>query len=194
MQSILNNLYAGFIDLIPQFIVAIGLLAIFWICANFAKKIFYKIAKTSKAEKHDVFFLLGQTAKILLIIIGLITSLGTLGINVTALVTGLGLTGFALGFALKDALSNLLAGVLIMLYQPFRKGDYISAKNFEGTIVRIDLRYTTLRTEKERILVPNSEMFTNPIRVKEESNTEAMAEKPQVDTQPEKPHNTKLPG
>ena len=50
-------------------------------------------------------------------------SLGTLGINVSALVAGLGLTGFALGFAFRDALSNVLAGVMILLYHPFHRGD-----------------------------------------------------------------------
>ena len=55
-------------------------------------------------------------AKLSLIVFGLVTALGTAGVNVSALVAGLGLTGFALGFAFRDVLSNLLAGVLILLY------------------------------------------------------------------------------
>ena len=60
-----------------------------------------------------------------LIVIGFISALGTLGIDVTAMVAGLGLTGFALGFALKDVLSNAVAGVLILFYRPFALGDRI---------------------------------------------------------------------
>jgi small conductance mechanosensitive channel len=69
------------------------------------------------------------------------------------------------GFALKDALSNTLAGVLILIYQPFRRGDCIIISGFDGTVDQIDLRYTTLSSEGDRILIPNSTMFTNPIKV-----------------------------
>ncbi|PCI37618.1 MAG: hypothetical protein COB53_05925 [Elusimicrobia bacterium] len=88
-----------------------------------------------------------------------------MGINVGALVTGLGLTGFALGFALKDALSNLLAGAMILIYRPFQHGDRIKVKTFEGKVVEIDLRYTTLKGDAAQYLVPNSLMLSNPITI-----------------------------
>ena len=69
------------------------------------------------------------------------------------------------GFALKDALSNTLAGVLILIYQPFRRGDHIIISGFDGTVEQIDLRYTTLTSAGDKILIPNSTMFTNPIKV-----------------------------
>jgi hypothetical protein len=71
---------------------------------------------------------------------------GPLGVNITGIVAGLGLTGFPLGFALKDSIANLLAGVLILLYRPFEVGDRLDA-------------------ESERVLVPNSKMLTDPIKV-----------------------------
>jgi small-conductance mechanosensitive channel len=80
-------------------------------------------------------------------------------------VAGLGLTGFALGFALKDVLSNLLAGVLILIYRPFHRQDRVMVAGFEGTIADIDLRYTTLEAEDRRILIPNATLFTNAISV-----------------------------
>ena len=86
-----------------------------------------------------------------------------MGINVSALVAGLGLTGFALGFALKDILSNLIAGVLILLYRPFRVNDYIMVTGLEGAVTEIDLRYTTLQKEGQKFLIPNSVLFTNSI-------------------------------
>jgi small conductance mechanosensitive channel len=95
-----------------------------------------------------------------------VTATGTLGIDVKALVTGLGLTGFALGFALKDVVANTLAGVLILLYKPFRNGDHVEVAGSMGSVSDIDLRYTTLHVdEKTRVLVPNSTLFTNSIRV-----------------------------
>jgi hypothetical protein len=73
------------------------------------------------------------------------------------------LTGFALGFAFRDALSNILAGVLIVMHRPFLRGDHISVVGFEGTVVGIDLRYTTLQKDDKIFLIPNSTLFTNPI-------------------------------
>jgi small-conductance mechanosensitive channel len=84
---------------------------------------------------------------------------------VSALVAGLGLTGFALGFALKDTISNLISGVLILLYKPFQIGNRIKISGYEGIVVSIDLRYTELDAESCKILIPNSNLFTNPIEV-----------------------------
>jgi len=71
---------------------------------------------------------------------------GPLGVKIMGIVAGLGLTGFALGFALKDSIANLLAGVLILLYRPFEVGGRLDA-------------------ESERVLVPDSKMLTDPIKV-----------------------------
>ena len=90
-----------------------------------------------------------------------------MGINVSALVAGLGLTGFAVGFALKDVLSNFLAGVLILLYRPFRLNHYIAVAGSEGIVTEIDLRYTTLQKERQKFLIPNSVLFTNSITLTE---------------------------
>jgi len=106
-----------------------------------------------------------RTSSITLLIFAFVTALGTLGINVSAIVAGLGLTGFALGFALKDTVSNLLSGVLILLYQPFKIGSAIKVSGYEGDVVSIDLRYTELNSEGNRILIPNSKLFTDPITV-----------------------------
>ena len=104
-------------------------------------------------------------AKTGLLVFGAVTALGTTGINVSALVAGLGLTGFALGFAFRDILANVVAGVLILVYRPFTRNDRVAVAGFEGTVSAIDLRYTTLTTEDKRILIPNSTLFTNAISV-----------------------------
>jgi small conductance mechanosensitive channel len=97
---------------------------------------------------------------------GLVIGLGTMGVHVEALVASLGLTGFALGFALRDAISNLLAGVLILAYRPFRYGDRIAVTDFEGVVVNIDLRYTTLEDGGNLHLIPNQIMYSNPVTLR----------------------------
>lgn len=104
-------------------------------------------------------------AKISILVFGAITALGTLGINVSALVVGLGLSGFALGFALKDTISNLLAGVMILVYQPFDIEDYIVVTGQEGQVIHIDFRYTTLENNEKIILIPNSLVFANTVSI-----------------------------
>jgi small-conductance mechanosensitive channel len=100
------------------------------------------------------------------LIFGGITALGTMGINVSALVAGLGLTGFALGFALKDILSNLVSGVLILLYRPFKLNQQITVNGMEGLVTEIDLRYTRLEKEGKTYLIPNSILITNTIEIR----------------------------
>ena len=132
--------------------------------ANVANRVIIKISKQLELNAN-IASLLARTAKITLIIFGFVTALGTLGVNVSALVAGLGLTGFALGFALKDTISNLLAGVLILVYRPFGIRNHIKISGYEGTVVSIDLRYTELDGEGNKILIPNSKLFTDPITV-----------------------------
>lgn len=99
-----------------------------------------------------------------LIILGVISALGTIGINISALVASLGLTGFALGFALKDAVSNLIAGVLIILYEPFELGDWISIAGRQGVVESVNFRYISLRSDEEKeVLIPNSMVFTSVV-------------------------------
>jgi small-conductance mechanosensitive channel len=143
---------------------AIAALILFWIVAKIAELL---VARVSIRMPHNtgLLQLLGRTLKIAVITLGAATALGTIGVNVSALVAGLGLTGFALGFAFRDVLSNLLAGVLLLLFRPFGIDDEISVTGLEGRVVNIDLRYTVLRQSDKRVLIPNSNLFTNPILV-----------------------------
>ncbi len=94
--------------------------------------------------------------------LGTIVGLGTMGINVEALVASLGLAGFALGFALRDAIASVLAGVLILIYRPFGYGDHIVVSGFEGVVVHINLRYTTIEDSDKHHLIPNQTMYSSP--------------------------------
>lgn len=146
----------------PKAGVALLVLIAFWLAGLLLRKVTRRIGERADI-RGDVLLLIGRTGSTFLIILGVITALGTAGVNVSALVAGLGLTGFALGFALRDALSNLLAGILILIYRPFKRHDRISVAGFEGIVVETDLRYTTLQGEDKRILIPNSTLFTNSI-------------------------------
>ncbi len=148
----------------PRICSALLVLFVFWLLAVVARKVVRKAGAAAGIDS-SVINLLARSAYIVLMVVGLVTALGTLGIDVSAIVASLGLTGFAVGFALKDSISNLLSGVLILIHQPFNVGDSIKVKTFEGLVTAIDLRYTRLEQDGEKILVPNSLLFTNPISI-----------------------------
>ena len=120
---------------------------------------------TSKTTNDSISRVISGIAKNIIVIIGFITALGTMGINVSAIVAGLGLTGFAFGFAFKDMLSNFISGIMVFIYEPFKLGDTIHVDGKTGKVVDINLRYVTLVNEESKILVPNSLSVSKSLEV-----------------------------
>ena len=162
IELIFNTIYNNISELLPNLIFSISIFLFFWLSGIFSQFLIIRIANKRGLNKQ-LLLLIGKIAKIGLIIFGLITSLGTFGINISALGAGLGLTGFALGFALKDVVSNLIAGSIILLHRPFKINDRIIVVGHEGKVIKIDLRYTTIESEDKKILLPNSILFTKEI-------------------------------
>jgi len=153
---------------LPKIIMSIVVVIAFWGLSRILKKIILRFGEKRSFNK-DVLNLIAKTLHVILLIMGIISALGTLGIDVSAIVAGLGLTGFALGFALKDAISNILAGSLILIYRPFNRYDTIKVANNEGVVEEIDLRYTTLKAEdNKKVLIPNATLLTNVVVVSKE--------------------------
>lgn len=160
--ALLSNLFEAVGRALPGVIAGLVIIAVFLVAAAAVRRIFRRVAQRIDPEKRP---LAGQTLRYAIVAVGLITGLGTMGIDVSALIAGLGLTGFALGFAFRDALSNLLAGVLIILYQPFKPGDTITVSGYTGKIVGINFRYAVLDSEGKTVLVPNKTIFGTVIVV-----------------------------
>lgn len=78
----------------------------------------------------------------------------------------LGIGSVAIGFAFKDILQNLLAGLLLLINRPYRRGDQIQVKGFEGTVEHIESRATLIKTyDGRRVIIPNSDVYTSPVIV-----------------------------
>ena len=167
-----SSIWESILDLAPGLITqwapkiggALLLLFVFWLASRISRKVIFAAGERGEIDYHVV-RLMAMTARVGLLIAGLITALGTLGVDVSALVAGLGLTGFALGFAVKDTISNVLAGVLLLVYRPFALEDYVEVKGMKGLVEAIDLRYTKLKHDGQTILLPNALLFTNPITI-----------------------------
>ncbi|MBA3009258.1 MAG: mechanosensitive ion channel [Desulfobacula sp.] len=94
----------------------------------------------------------------------LIAAAGQLGINTASFIAIVGAAGLAIGLALKDSLSNFSSGVMLILFRPFRVGDYVPAGGVSGKVMRIDLFNTTLNTpDNQRVIVPNANITNGVI-------------------------------
>ncbi len=160
----LEKFIADGIVFLPKLAGAIVIFLIFWVVSLLLKGTVTRYGKRVRLN-DDVRDLLARVVRISILVIGLVTALGTINVDVSAMVAGLGLTGFALGFALQDIISNMLAGVLILMHRPFRRGNYIKIGDKEGTVIDMDLRYTTLQRDNLKILIPNSTLFKDAITI-----------------------------
>jgi small conductance mechanosensitive channel len=163
IETAFGRLIESAIVIIPRALAALLVIGLFWAIATFVRWLM-RIIFRRIVEDLTVENLIKQVAYYAVWILGLIVALDAFGFDPQAVATGLGLTSLALGFALKDILSNFISGLLILVLRPFELGDQIIVGETEGNVERIDLRATQLRTYDGRVvLVPNAEVFTSRI-------------------------------
>jgi small conductance mechanosensitive channel len=156
----------------PRLGAAIGVFILFLIGGKLLMKIIHRMGRSNRIDDELSNFL-GRSAKVGMLLFGAVSALGTLGIDIGALIAGLGLTGFALGFAFKDTISNLLAGIMVIIYKPFDLDDIILVGKFEGRVRSIDLRYTVLDYNDRIVYVPNAKLFIDSIVVDDDGKAAA---------------------
>ena len=165
----INQLWTAMLEVVaaamPSIVAGLAVILVFLLLTQVTRRIFRLMAERVDIDRKPLVQLANQTVRYALIVVGIITGLGTMGIDISALIAGVGLTGFALGFALRDAVSNLLSGALIILYQPFKLGDTITVAGNTGTVAGVNFRYSTLEADGKTILVLNSTMFSNTVTI-----------------------------
>ncbi|HEY0097428.1 MAG TPA: mechanosensitive ion channel domain-containing protein [Pyrinomonadaceae bacterium] len=163
LREVFAQLHADLMRALPGMFRGVLVFLVFWVVATAGRRVIALAAPRVRADT-GVVLLLSRVYYYGILIFGIVTALGAAGLNVSALVTGLGLTGFALGFALKDVLSNLLSGIMLLLYRPFNIGDLIRMGEYEGTIETIRMRDTLVRAADGRLIViPNTKLITEVV-------------------------------
>jgi len=163
----LDSWVDGFIRLLPNIGIAIVLVIIFYFAAKFIGKLVEKTA--ARRDRENLGSMLGGFAKYAIIITGVVLGMTVIvpSLNPGDLIAGLGVSSVAIGFAFKDILQNWMAGLLILLRQPFEVKDQIEVDGYEGTVEKIETRATIIKTYGgERIVIPNNQIYTNSIKVK----------------------------
>ena len=159
-------------DLIAQLPnIAIGLIVflLFWLAGK-AVRAGARNLNQRYGHQNNVGFVLGRLAQGVIVLVGLLVALVIVvpGFQPGQLIQILGLSTVAIGFAFQDIFKNFLAGILILLSQPFRIGDQIVAQGgkYEGTVEQIQTRATFLRTyDGRRVVIPNADLFSDSVIV-----------------------------
>lgn len=163
----IGGLIESSIVMLPNLILAIVVFAAFFFVARWLKTFVKRLTRKHR-QARNLGLVLGRLAQGIMILIGLFVALSIVVPTFRAgdLVQLLGISGVAIGFAFRDILQNFLAGILILLTEPFQIDDQIVFKDFEGTVENIQTRATTIKTyDGRRIVIPNSELFTNSVTV-----------------------------
>lgn len=117
----------------------------------------------SNIDNAVVSFLAG-ILRAIIIVAAILMSLSHVGVQTTSFVAILGAAGLAIGLSLQGSLANFASGVLIMIYHPFKSGDYVDAGGIQGTVQRIELFTTILKTpDNKLVIVPNSRITGSEI-------------------------------
>ncbi len=163
MNTLLEKLWSFLLAVGPRILAA----ALIVLVGLLLTKILVKIMK-KPLEKANMDYSLKRfliiCVRVLCIVIIAISAMSALGISSAGLLAALGGAAVAVSLALKDSLSNLAAGILLLFSHPFATGDYIEADDLAGTVQRIDLVHTYMNTPDNRVIViPNGQLITDNI-------------------------------
>lgn len=163
LQEMLNDLGEKSIEFAISLAASLVIFLLGWWLIKILCKVFVKAMTKAKADPSVISFLhsiINFGLKILLII----AVIGTMGFDVSTIIAAVGAAAVTIGLALKDSLSNVASGTIIILFKKFKTGDFIETEGIVGEVIRIDMMYTTLRTYDYReVLIPNSRLTSNNV-------------------------------
>jgi small conductance mechanosensitive channel len=139
----------------PKILTAILIVIVGVIVARWLDRILLR-ALDKKGMEPPVKMLISRLVKLLVFGFALVVALGTAGVDVVALVAGIGVAGVGVGLAMQGVLSNMVAGLTIIFTKPFRVGEYIELVGVQGQVQSVELFSTTLlHADRSRVVVPN---------------------------------------
>ena len=166
LEAKLGGWLETFVLHLPNLLVALLIIAVFWWLAGVAYRIFHRVAIRAGGNVN-VADLFGSVMRVVVIALGLFIALNVLDLSqaVAGVLTGAGIVGLAVGFALQDPLANLFSGVMLSVKELYGKGDLVETNSFFGKIERITLRATIIRSlDGQEIVIPNKEVLQSPLR------------------------------
>ncbi|MFW5657565.1 MAG: mechanosensitive ion channel family protein [Bacteroidota bacterium] len=163
LQSKIENWVDTFITMLPNLVVAVLLIVLFYFLARFSRNILQR-ALFRVTKNEAIINLAGSIIFLVIVTAGFFIALGILNLDktVTSLLAGVGIIGLALGFAFRDIAANFLSGFYIAIKSPINVGDMIQYNESYGTVKEIGLRATRLKTlQGQDIVIPNRLIIEN---------------------------------
>ncbi|AII54384.1 mechanosensitive ion channel family protein [Hymenobacter sp. APR13] len=163
----LNQIGRDLMLALPNIVFGLVTFVVFMLLARGARALVQRVT-SSRSSSQSLVRLLSRLSYVGMLILGVLVTVTIIlpGFTPASLVSALGVGGIAIGFAFKDIFQNFLAGVLLLLTEPFKIGDQIKYKEFEGTVEDIQTRATAIKTyDGRRVIIPNAELFTNAVTV-----------------------------
>ncbi|MDN3648452.1 mechanosensitive ion channel [Reinekea marina] len=163
LQNLVTGIAQTAVSWLQTNILSLALaLAIFFvgrIIAGILATVVQKLMIRAQVEAILVDFVVGIVRSVLILFV-IIASLAQLGVDTTSLVALLGAAGIAVGLALKDSLQNFASGVMLILFRPFKAGDFVEAGGAMGVIEKISIFSTLMRTvDNKEIIIPNGNIY-----------------------------------
>lgn len=155
------------IALLPNIILAMVIFVLFLILASASKSLTRRFAVKRRTHQGAT-LLISRLVQTSIVVLGFLISFSVVAPSFQAadLIKMLGIGSVAIGFAFQNILQNFLAGILLLVNEPFRLGDLISVTGIEGNVDDIQARATVVTTkEGRRVVIPNAVLFTNPVAV-----------------------------
>ncbi|MGD2144744.1 MAG: mechanosensitive ion channel family protein [Anaerolineae bacterium] len=153
-----------FLDNLPNFLVAIAIFIATLLLSKVARR-WTKQNVKNRIDDPETRELLARIARWTVLVLGTLAALDQVpGVDITSLLAGLGILGFTIGFALQDIARNFIAGLLLLIRQPFGVGDGVEVAGHAGTVMEITTRDTVIKTRDGVMeIIPNLDVYTNPI-------------------------------
>ncbi|MFD1470539.1 mechanosensitive ion channel family protein [Hymenobacter caeli] len=163
----INQMGRDFMALLPNLLFGLVVFVVFIFVARGVQSLVERLLE-NREQSVSLKLLLSRLSYVAALILGVLITVTIIvpGFTPASLLSALGVGGVAIGFAFKDIFQNFLAGVLLLLTEPFKINDQIAYKDFEGTVETIQTRATTIKTyDGRRVVIPNAELFINAVTV-----------------------------
>lgn len=153
----------GFIQMVPNILVALVIVLFFWLLSQIVYRSMMKMFEKTEFNQ-SLENLIASCCKVSVFMVGVVLALAALQLQKTvfSLLAGVGVIGLALGFAFQDLAANFISGIMLAVRSPLRIGDVIKIGSIMGSVVDIRLRDTLLRNfDGQDIIIPNKDFMTN---------------------------------
>lgn len=153
------------ISVVGNTVAALIIIVIGFIVAGFFSRRIQRIGENHASLDETLFGFLGNIVRYIVLAFTALFVLNTFGVETTSVIAVIGAAGLAVGLALQGTLSNLAAGIMIILFRPLKLGDFVEINDTMGTVKDITLNYTELADlSNVKVVVPNSEVWGNTIK------------------------------